>query len=65
MGKTMNVERELAPIDRVRIRLVSRYSEPTIERWYVDPDSVRRTTDEHLRAVCAAVGVTPPPARRQ
>lgn len=59
-----NEPRELIPIDRVRIRLVSRYSEATIERWYVNPGSVRRTTDEHLRAACAAIGVTPPPARR-
>lgn len=56
---------ELAPINRVRIRLVSRYSEATIERWYQNPDAVRESTDEALRLACSAIGVTPPRARQQ
>ena len=50
-------------MDRVRIRLLSRYAEDTIARWYADPDSVRPSTDECLRAACAAAGVAPPPSR--
>jgi hypothetical protein len=56
--------RELAPIDRVRIRLVSRFGEATIDRWYGNPDSVRESTDEALRLACAAIGVALPRARQ-
>jgi hypothetical protein len=56
--------RELTPIDRVRIRLVSRYGESTIDRWYGNPDSVRESTDEALRLACAAIGVALPRARQ-
>jgi hypothetical protein len=55
--------RELTPIDRVRIRLVSRYGESTIARWYDDPDSVRESTDEALRLACTAIGVELPRSR--
>jgi hypothetical protein len=55
---------ELTPIDRVRIRLVSRFGEATIERWYSNPDSVRESTDDALRLACAAIGVTMPRPRK-
>jgi hypothetical protein len=55
---------ELTPVDRVRIRLVSRFGEATIARWYSNPDCVRRSTDDALRIACAAIGVTMPRSRR-
>jgi hypothetical protein len=65
-GKTARMQSiELSPIDRVRIRLLSRFSEETIERWYRDPDSVFESTDRELRLAAHAIGVPLPRKRRK